>query len=67
METSSVAPDNSRILAVKLGRETSLATYSPDKRSIYLFVIIFSILLRKVLTTLLAPGKYVSFPATSFK
>ena len=33
METSSVAPDNSRVLTVKLGRETSLIPYSTDKRS----------------------------------
>ena len=30
----SVAPDNSRVLTVKLWRETSLVAYSTDKRSI---------------------------------
>ena len=33
METSSVAPDDSRVLKVKLGRETSLVAHSADKRS----------------------------------
>ena len=33
METTSVAPDNSRVLTVKLGRETSFVAYSTDKRS----------------------------------
>ena len=33
METSSVATDNSRVLTVKLGRETSLVACSTDKRS----------------------------------
>ena len=33
METSSVAPDNSKVLTVKLGRETSLVAHSTDKRS----------------------------------
>ena len=33
METSSVAPGNSRVLTVKLGRETSLVANSTDKRS----------------------------------
>ena len=33
METSFVALDNSGVLTVKLGRETSLVSYSADKRS----------------------------------
>ena len=33
METSSVTPDNSRVLTVKLGSETSPIAYSTDKRS----------------------------------
>ena len=33
MKISSVAPDNSRVLTVKLGHETSLVAYSTDKRS----------------------------------
>ena len=33
METSSVAPDNSRVLTAKLGRETFLVACSTDKRS----------------------------------
>ena len=32
METSSVAPDNSKVSTVKLGRETSLVAYSTDHR-----------------------------------
>ena len=34
METCFVARDNSGVLTVKLGRETSLVAYSTDKRSI---------------------------------
>ena len=34
METNPVAPDNSRVLTVKLRRETSLVAYSTEKRSI---------------------------------
>ena len=33
METCFVARDNSAVLTVKLGRETSLVAYSTDKRS----------------------------------
>ena len=33
METCFVARDNSRVLTVKLGHETSLVAYSTDKRS----------------------------------
>ena len=33
METCIVARDNSGVLTVKLGRETSLFAYSTDKRS----------------------------------
>ena len=33
METCFVARDNSGVLTVKLGRETSLVAYSTDKRS----------------------------------
>ena len=34
METSFVVLDNSRVLTVKLERETSLVAYSTDKRRI---------------------------------
>ena len=37
METCFVARDNSGVLTVKLGRETSLFAYSTDKRSISVF------------------------------
>ena len=34
METSIVTPDNSKILTVKLRRETSRVSYSTDNRNI---------------------------------
>ena len=39
METCFVARDNSGVLTVKLGRETSLFAYSTDKRSTHIIVI----------------------------